>query len=819
MADQFDSLPSTGAGQADEAQPADQYRNGLDPLAVQKAWRVNIAAGALGTIFVSGTGGLAATGFALALGAGEFQIGLLGAMGLIGLSAQVFGAYFVESRRERKVFWLVSCGLHRLLWLPILLIPYTMTQFGDSAKVQALLGLILVSSLLANASSPAWMSWMADVVPERQQGKFWARRSVILTCVGIVAGVPIAVVLDYMKSHARHGDFLGYTIVFAVAMILGELDVALHKKIPHPPMGPPSSRSLVSLFMRPLADKNFRRLIVLMAAWDFSVHLFVPFTSKYLLQDLGLSFLAITLMFQVNSIAYASFSKFWGFMIDRFGKRPVIVSLMALKFLTPTAYLFTSPERIYSVLIPMLFVDGFLNAGLLLAFHTALMSYAPREGRAIFFAINRAFVGLAAAVAPVLSGAMLEFAQARGFEWSWGPFDWTHMHLAFLASAICRVFVWPLAFRLSEPGSASTGKVVRQFVEGNPFRLAHHLHVLSDSPQQQRRLRSARALAAFASDNESSQIAFRELTEALHDPDREIRAAAALALGRIRSPEAVEALVEALHSPELDIQGPAARALGEIACERSVEALIAQLASEDASLRGQAARALGQTRSLQAIPALITLFQSDQPSPVLASASEALSRIGQVQAVRVILPRLRHAQNSPTVRGELAVAIGNLLGEDGEFYSILSEETHAPGLASARLAAAIEDDLRGLEAASEASGDSKRHAKRIRKALQAMQNRRFADAAGQISLLAQDVMGIAVETLAENERETLLAQRIDEFISARPKLGTQLWYICVAGSREFAEKGPFGMEIALLAFYTAAQLLSALRRQPGLLAR
>ena len=567
----------------------------LDALSAQRAMRLNIIAGSLGSIFFAATSGAIVNGFALRLGADNFQIALLGAIPLIAFSAQIFGAFAAELLRQRKAFWFWTCGIHRLIWLPILLIPYVLGGTSSSLQISVFLILLLISSVLANAASPAWLSWMADVVPERQAGRFWGRRAAILTLVIFAGGIPPALLIDYLHNSR---SYTGYACIFVIGIAFGITDVLLHRWIKHPAMAKaPQQRDLVKMLLKPLRDREFRQFLLLTSTWNFAVQLFVPFINVYFLRDLHMTFLQIAMLNTLFGVSILVFSKFWGYLIDHFGKRPVIEFLIVLKFITPAAYLFTHPGLIWPILIPTFIFDGFMVAGLNPAFQAATLSYSPREDKSIFIAMYQALLGLFSAIGPILAGLVMR--EIPHFRFDFGPFHWTVIHLAFLGSVIVRLVIWPLGRRLTEPGSGTANDVLRTFFDINPFRVVHHLNVLAESSNPDQRVRSAQALRY-----KPGTIAMERLLEAIHDPNRDVRAAAALALGQIECSESIEALLHALHSPELDIQQPAARALGALGTPESIDGLIQVLmTTEDATLRGHVARVLGESHSAKAAPA------------------------------------------------------------------------------------------------------------------------------------------------------------------------------------------------------------------------
>src|SRR5215510_12820502 len=96
----------------------------LAPGAVQRGLRLSIVEGALSNIYVSITTSAFLTGLALLLGAGDFELGLIGALPFVGQLFQFVGAYLEERLGERKRLTVVTAVVSRSLWAIIAVLPF-----------------------------------------------------------------------------------------------------------------------------------------------------------------------------------------------------------------------------------------------------------------------------------------------------------------------------------------------------------------------------------------------------------------------------------------------------------------------------------------------------------------------------------------------------------------------------------------------------------------------------------------------------------------------------------------------------------------------
>src|SRR5688500_193287 len=102
-------------------------------------------------------------------------------------------SWWTERTGARKRMFLTGLYTQRLLWFPIALVPLWIVSRHGRALIDVAMGVFLLLVFLmhvaGNVGGPAWVSWMADVVPERLRGKYFSRRRQF----GILTAIPAAV--------------------------------------------------------------------------------------------------------------------------------------------------------------------------------------------------------------------------------------------------------------------------------------------------------------------------------------------------------------------------------------------------------------------------------------------------------------------------------------------------------------------------------------------------------------------------------------------------------------------------------------------------
>jgi HEAT repeat protein len=311
--------------------------------------------------------------------------------------------------------------------------------------------------------------------------------------------------------------------------------------------------------------------------------------------------------------------------------------------------------------------------------------------------------------------------------------------------------------------------------------------------------RSRRTARALRKTEDASDAPVADLIGRLEDPDPVVREEAARALGRVGSPEAVEALIHRLLDRGSAIRSDAALALGDIGDPRAIPALTQGLSDGTPDVQDACARALGDIGGRQAVRHLLRLLEEKRPDRVTASTAEAVSKLGILEAVWEILPRMHETAN-PVLRRQLAIAMGNLLGRPGEFYVYLTGEKIAPG---ARLGRLFRNVRRGMQVFSRSLPKTSRDRRKVDALIEElprirdlMESHAYREAVEGLFVLLRQLVEIAIDRGCADDvaLEYALARDV--------KLGIGFWFMQEVRRRMDAVKDPELLYTdALLALY------------------
>lgn len=427
---------------------------------LSRAMRLSISEGALACAMGTLTGGVFLTGFALALGASRFEIGLMAAMPAIANVAQLLGACLIERTGHRKRVCLGALTASRLLWLLILLAPLCAIGNGARWPIWALLGLLAASNAFNAVGGVGWLSWIKDLVPETIRIGFLSRRNQIDTVLALTLSIAGGMFIDWWN--ARHTESItGFVIVFAAAMLCGLVGLPLMAAIPEPASdrepdretAPPMRRLLAA----PLRDRNFRRLLGFYGYWNLAVNVSAPFFAVYMLERLELPFWFVTVLCTMSSVCGLVANRFWTRLAEKFGHRPVVFLATLGDAIYPLWWIFISPEWAW-LLIPV-HCSGVFSSPIAVGPNNIVLKLSPQKNASPYMAVFNAVVGPVTACAAIAGGYLAGVFHEVSY--SFGPVTLSGLHWLFLISAVGRLSSLALLWRVVEPRAHSVRRVVR----------------------------------------------------------------------------------------------------------------------------------------------------------------------------------------------------------------------------------------------------------------------------------------------------------------------------------------------------------------------
>jgi MFS family permease len=288
---------------------------------------------------------------------------------------------------------------------------------------------LAIYQAMAAVGGCAWNSWMRDLVPVSQFGRFFGRRTTATTAVSIALALVGSILIDAWKRHVPGHEAIGYSILFTLSALIGFLGVYLLRITPDRPMAPAEKAAHpIALLLAPLRDGNFRRLLFFLSSWNFAVNLAAPFFAIYMLKTLNYSMTAILGLTIASQLSNLVALGLWGALIDRFSNKAVLgiaapLFLVCIAGWTLTGASWVQPMLFY-FLVGIHILMGLSTAGVGLASGNIAMKLSPAGQATAYLAANGVITASCTSVAPILGGLFADFFAGHqlmlAFTWKGG---------------------------------------------------------------------------------------------------------------------------------------------------------------------------------------------------------------------------------------------------------------------------------------------------------------------------------------------------------------------------------------------------------------
>lgn len=347
--------------------------------------------------------------FALTLDASNLAIGLLVALPPLSQILQLPAVALVEYVMLRKAITVYAAALGRLC---LLAGPILVLVAPAEWRLWLLATALALHYALGGLAACAFNPWMRDLLPTDRRSAYLGERLALATAaaVAVTLAAGFAITL-YLRGGGAELD--AQAGVFALGALAGLAGVGFLGRVPEPAARPIRRRPLRDVLVVPLRDRNFRALLVFLAAWNFAATMVSPFFAVYMLTVMHLSMATVVAMTVITQLANVLFFRVWGALADRFGNRRVLqlsgplfmVSVLLWPFtLTPTVMPWT-----LELLVAIHLLMGMSTAGVTLCTGAiALKTAAPGRATA-YLATNALVAGGAAIVAPLVGGLSADF--------------------------------------------------------------------------------------------------------------------------------------------------------------------------------------------------------------------------------------------------------------------------------------------------------------------------------------------------------------------------------------------------------------------------
>lgn len=626
------------------------------------------------------------------LGFDKSRIGfLLSLFPFAGIVAVLLGPWVASFGFKRT--YLLFYGVRKLVILCLLLTPWIMHRWGAGTGFLFVTGVVVVFALCRAIAETGFYPWFQEYVPNAIRGKFNALNNVM----GMLSGLAAVAIASRVIQSGEGIDRYSFLLLLGAAV--GLVSVLVNAFVPggQPLVSEKPVRTRMRELLGVVADHHFLLFLVGMGLFSLGSTV-VSFLPLFLKEKAGLAAAQVVLLDSGVLLGGLLFSYAWGWVADRYGGKPVLLTCAAFMAVIPVLYLLLPRGATETFRLALLLYTlwGIAFAGYGIGSSNLLFNnVVPANRSSPYMAVWYAWSGLTLGVGPLVAGTCLDRLPEFGGQLLLLPMD--KYTPVFLISAGL-MLAGAIAFqRIPVAGHLSARQLVRLMFHGNPFHAVGSLIGFTTA----RTIFSRRQLTEKLGDARSPLV-LEELLEALADPDFPVRLEAALALSRLPpNARVTDTLLNVLQAGSPELRLAAVWGLGKQGDARAAAPLRQLLQSEFPLLRAHAGRALAALGDAAGTEALRTALARETDLDVRAALVTALAQLQDhtmTSEILALLPRVAQ----PGTRMELALAAACLCGQSDYFLRLWREAQHDTGTAFAHAVLAWRRPLRGwLKAAPE----------------------------------------------------------------------------------------------------------------------
>lgn len=396
------------------------------------------------------------------IGANDLHISLLSAVPRVMLLMFFAGALLANRLTRRKPTFLALFVPARLLYLLVAFIPLIFPNAPTEWVMGAIITTIAVHWALSNTGETLFQSWMADLIPHRILSRYVGGRNRWMSLTSLVA----LLIVSVFVHTSGWSVMIKFPILVSVGVALGLTDILLFLGIREPPHVPVRDRHPFHLLVEPVRHHEYRSFLAFLCSWRVALIIIWAFAFRYFDKVLGVPLGYVILLTGLQFVAHALVSKTWGRLADKHGYRPIFTVCVLLKPIFVLGLFALTPENALWLLIPMMTLEGILNAGVRVAVNGYSMKRAPRENRSMFLAAAAGLTGICSGLAAIGAGAFLGSLDGQAADWLGRT--WNKYHLVFAISLAMQLGCVFLVRRVREAGRSRTREMLAELFAKTP---------------------------------------------------------------------------------------------------------------------------------------------------------------------------------------------------------------------------------------------------------------------------------------------------------------------------------------------------------------
>ncbi len=405
------------------------YFNGttLTESDYSKSRKLFIAEGCCANGIVTLTTGAFLSGYANSLGATDSLNGIIGSIPVLLCTLQMFSSVILESLCRKKCLISSFSFIHRLLLASVFFVPLFITDPGS--RLAAVIAIYGGAHCFGAFIGTGTGNWILQLVPRHIRGNYLGKKDSFAFAFSTILSLIMGWVMDRFRSSSM--EQTGFLVVGTVVLFVACTDFWCLSSISEPESVPHRQR-LLDAVVKPLADREYRKVMLTYMFWNLALQIAGPFFSVYMVTGLKLNYTYITFLGLISSTVRVLAAWLWGRLADATSWLLAARCSMGMLGLVHASWLFMTPETCYALQPVLQALSGAAWGGIAISVFNLQYHYAPAEKRVLYVSANSSYAGLCGFLSTLLGAYLLKVFPSLNI----GGFLVSGMQLLFLLSGI-----------------------------------------------------------------------------------------------------------------------------------------------------------------------------------------------------------------------------------------------------------------------------------------------------------------------------------------------------------------------------------------------
>ena len=340
--------------------------------------------------------------FAVLLKATTTQLGLLVSIPqLFAAFIQLLAIRFENNNVSRKKMLVTTTLLQGIMWFAIFLVSWA---------TESMMVLIILATFYAGIGAmglPFWVSWMGDLVAQDSRGTYFGRRNRIVGFITFISLAVAGILLDYISQWTA---MAGFALLFSIAGLARLYSARFfHLQFEPETHFKPQEKYSFREFIRGMGKNSFGMFTIYVSFMNLAVFISGPLMVAYWLQELGFSYLQLTVLMGVISVSTFLMMSHWGKHIDQYGNRNILEVTSRIIAIFPLLWYllhFLNGSIVFYVAIAIQILGGLAWSGYNLTLGNYIYDAIDPQNRLRMTSYHNVFKGSGIVLGGVLAGVL-----------------------------------------------------------------------------------------------------------------------------------------------------------------------------------------------------------------------------------------------------------------------------------------------------------------------------------------------------------------------------------------------------------------------------